>query len=157
MPRRVEFVDTSILCNILDVPGKNQHRSQVAGQLKQKRADGCSLILPVTGVIETGNHIAQLGDGAHRRDRAQRLSALLTLVIEGKAPWVLHSLEWGEDFLRRLLSGGDTNIALEDHCMTGLGLGDLCILTEMAVYRSRVPASVEVAVWTLDATLDAHC
>src|SRR4051794_29126462 len=109
--RRVEFVDTSVLCNLLDIPGKNQDRETVKLQLQQKRATS-DLVLPVTTVIETGNHIAKLKDGQNRRDRAKQLYALLELVINGKAPWVLHTVEWGESFLRQLLSGAGTSVPL---------------------------------------------
>lgn len=154
MARRVEFVDTSILCNLLDVPGKNQHQREIAEELLLKRRQ-CDLILPVTAVIETGNHIAQLPNGHDRRDRAKKLHALLDLVVRGVAPWVLHTVEWGEPFLRELLEGGGTGIGLADHAMSGLGLGDLCILTEREMYRERV-IGVEVGIWTLDGQLKAH-
>ena len=61
--RRVEFVDTSVLCNLLDVPGKNQDRKNVLRALEERRA--CDLILPVTAVIETGqSHRPTLGRSA---------------------------------------------------------------------------------------------
>ncbi|MER5419193.1 hypothetical protein [Streptosporangium roseum] len=103
MARKVEFVDTSVLCNLLNVPGRNQDYEAVARELKEKRQE-CDLILPITAVIETGNHIAQLSDGRVRRDRADKLHTLLGLVITGRAPWVLHTVEWGENFLRSLLA-----------------------------------------------------
>src|SRR5437868_8227625 len=111
MGRRVEFVDTSILCNLLDVPGKNQNYAAVVQELTERNRD-CDLILPVTTIIETGNHIAQLADGRLRRIYADKLSELLRLVIEGRAPWVLHKVEWGADFLRILLDGAGTAITL---------------------------------------------
>ncbi|MFG1750566.1 hypothetical protein [Streptosporangium sandarakinum] len=154
MRRRVEFVDTSVLCNILDIPGKNQSRENVVRQWREEKRD-CDLILPVTAVIETGNHIAQLPDGRIRRDRAEKLQQLLELVITGQAPWVLHTVEWGEGFLRRLLAGAGTGIPFSDHVMAKLGLGDLCILTERELYRSRV-TGVEVGIWTLDGQLHSH-
>ncbi|GAA3136224.1 hypothetical protein [Streptosporangium carneum] len=153
MARRVEFVDTSVLCNILDVPGKNQDRKSVLRELDEKK--GCDLVLPVTTVIETGNHIAQLPDGRVRRDHADRLRALLELVIAGQAPWVLHTVEWGEGFLRSLLAGAGTGMPFSDHVMAKLGLGDLCILTERELYRTRV-VNVEVGIWTLDTQLRSH-
>ncbi|GII53080.1 hypothetical protein Pth03_14690 [Planotetraspora thailandica] len=152
--RRVEFVDTSILCNLRDVPGKNQDREQVQRELRHRKT-ACDLILPVTSVIETGNHIAQLPRGHERRDRADRLSQLLELVISGQAPWVLHTVEWGEGFLRELLTGAGTHTSLTDHATTGLGLGDLCILAERQLYLQRV-TGVEVGIWTLDGQLSAH-
>ncbi|MFC4591467.1 hypothetical protein [Sphaerisporangium corydalis] len=152
--RTVEFVDTSVLCNLLDIPGKNQDRLAVLEELQRKRTAG-DLILPVTTVIETGNHIAQLKDGHHRRDRATRLHELLVLVIDGKAPWVLHTVEWGEGFLRQLLSGAGTKVPFTEHAMSGVGVGDLCILAERALYRQRV-TGVDVLIWTLDRHLGAY-
>ncbi|ACZ84129.1 hypothetical protein [Streptosporangium roseum] len=154
MVRKVEFVDTSILCNLLDVPGRNQDYEAVARELKEKRQE-CDLILPITAVIETGNHIAQLSDGRVRRDRADKLHALLELVITGRAPWVLHTVEWGEDFLHSLLAGAGTGTPFSDHVMAKLGLGDLCILAERELYRTRV-VNVEVGIWTLDTQLRSH-
>ncbi len=154
MVRRVEFVDTSVLCNILDIPGRNQDRESVLRALRDEKRS-CDLILPVTTVIETGNHIAQLSDGRLRRQHADKLSDLLGLVITGQAPWVLHTVEWGEGFLRSLLSGAGTGTPFSDHVMTKLGLGDLCILTERELYRARV-VNVDVGIWTLDAQLRSH-
>ncbi|WP_268246308.1 hypothetical protein [Streptosporangium pseudovulgare] len=39
--------------------------------------------------------------------------------------------------------------------MAKLGLGDLCVLTERELYRSRV-TGVEVGIWTLDGQLPSH-
>ncbi|WP_371780878.1 hypothetical protein [Streptosporangium subroseum] len=39
--------------------------------------------------------------------------------------------------------------------MAKLGLGDLCILAERELYRSRV-TGVEVGIWTLDGQLGSH-
>jgi hypothetical protein len=39
--------------------------------------------------------------------------------------------------------------------MSKLGLGDLCILAERELYRSRV-SGVEVGIWTLDEQLGAR-
>ncbi|MEV4291968.1 hypothetical protein AB0K40_41240 [Nonomuraea bangladeshensis] len=147
-------MDTTVLCNLLDVPGKNQSRAEIVQELAHDKR-GCDLILPVTAVIETGNHIAQLSDGRLRRQYAEKLSQLLELVINGRAPWVLHTLTWGADFLRSLVDGAGTGIPLSDHAMSKLGLGDLCILAERELYRSRV-VGVEVGVWTLDDQLRSH-
>jgi hypothetical protein len=97
----------------------------------------------------------QLSDGRYRRDRADRLSKLLELVINGQAPWVLHTVEWGEGFLRELLTGAGTQTSLIDYATSGLGLGDLCILAESQLYRQRV-TGVDVAIWTLDGQLGAY-
>ncbi|WP_303246553.1 hypothetical protein [Streptomyces sp. NA04227] len=44
----MEFVDTSILCNLLEIPGKSQDREKVIAELRRKRETrDCDLLLPV--------------------------------------------------------------------------------------------------------------
>lgn len=65
----VVFVDSSVLLNLLDVPGKNSDRGGVTAEFKAHAASGVTLIIPMAAVVEVGNHIAQL-PGHDRRDRA---------------------------------------------------------------------------------------
>ncbi|MFI0978902.1 hypothetical protein ACH4SP_18110 [Streptomyces sp. NPDC021093] len=156
MARRVEFVDTSILCNLLEVPGKSQDREKVVEELKRKRGeDACDLLLPVTAVIETGNHIAQLPNGYDRRICAERFDAVLRMVVEGKAPWALNEVEWDAAHLSALLEGGSTGSSLVEHASNQLGCGDLNILIERDRYLART-SGVVAKVWTLDGLLSAY-
>ena len=59
----IVIVDTSILLNILNVPLKNDQRPEVAERLNDHIRKGDQLFLPIATVLETGNHIAQNGDG----------------------------------------------------------------------------------------------
>jgi hypothetical protein len=114
-------------------------------------------VLPLTAVIETGNHIAQVGDGHARRICAQLFATMLEQVAEQRAPFVLHELGWDGAFLRDLLAGGSTATALTDHLATAsMGCGDLSILVERDRYRERVAKGSQVEVWTLDVRLQAH-
>ncbi|MFH9264261.1 hypothetical protein ACH4KN_08360 [Streptomyces sp. NPDC017546] len=156
MARGVEFVDTSILCNLLDVPGKCQDRKQVIAELKSKRERReTDLLLPVTAIIETGNHIAQVSNGRARRSCAERLSGVLTTVIEGKAPWALNEVEWDAAHLRALVNGGSTGSSLIEHACNKLGCGDLNILIERDRYLART-SGVRASIWTLDDLLSSY-
>ncbi|MEW2400403.1 hypothetical protein [Streptomyces sp. NPDC046862] len=156
MARRVEFVDTSILCNLLEVPGKCQDREKVIEELRRKReARDCDLLLPVTAVIETGNHIAQLSDGRQRRTCAERFAGVLQTVVEGKAPWALNEVEWDAAHLSALIEGGSTGSSLVEHACNQLGCGDLNILIERDRYLART-SGVVATVWTLDALLASY-
>lgn len=156
MARRVEFVDTSILCNLLEVPGKCQDRDTVIGELRRKReARDCDLLLPVTAVIETGNHIAQLTDGRQRRMSAEKFAAVLRMVVEGKAPLALNEVEWDAAHLGSLIAGGGTGSSLVEHACNKLGCGDLNILIERDRYVART-SGVTATVWTLDELLSAY-
>ncbi|MEU8524548.1 hypothetical protein AB0C77_02935 [Streptomyces sp. NPDC048629] len=149
-------MDTSVLCNLLGVPGKSQDREKVLKDLKEKRAaSGCDLLLPVTAVIETGNHIAQLSDGYQRHRMAEKFAELLLMVVEGKAPWALNEVEWNAAHLNALVQGGSTGMTLVEHAVSGVGCGDVNILIERDRYLART-SGVEAVVWTLDHGLAAH-
>ena len=90
MGRPVVFVDTSVLCNLLGVPKKAQHREQITAELVERRKTS-DLVLPITAIIETGNHIAQIGDGYGRRECAQMFARFIEMMIARETPWVLHS------------------------------------------------------------------
>lgn len=154
MPR-VEFVDTSVLVNLPDIPFMNDRRAELLGEQQRKQAAGLQLILPVTSVIETGNHIAQLAEGAQRRSCAERFAGLLRLVADRKAPWVLHEVAWDRAFLRELADGGSTRTTLIEHASSKVGCGDLSILVERDRYRAGVASGVSAGIWTLDEALAA--
>src|SRR6266508_6688173 len=73
--RRVEFVDTSILVEFLNVPGRSQHRKQVLAEFKRKRASGTHFVLP-TAAGSPG--VFQPRAPTERNVTVSRHSALLT-------------------------------------------------------------------------------
>ncbi|MGW4713505.1 hypothetical protein [Nocardia sp. NPDC004260] len=152
--RQVVFIDTTILCNLVPVPGRDQHAESVREELKKRIDLDQRFILPITAVIETGNFIAQLSNGGLRRKTAQRLEGILKLICAGKAPWVLHDVPWNRGFLERLLEGADSGADYVTHAQNGVGLGDLCVLAERQSFemRSRIPTTI----WTLDHGLSAY-
>jgi len=154
MAAQVYFIDTSVFCNILPVPGRDQDRVDIVEELK-KRQDYATLILPITTIIETGNFIAQLATGGERRAAAARFVNVLRLICEGKAPWSLHQFAWDLEIVQDLIDGAGTGSGLHEHAEAKVGAGDLTILAEMRSYAHRAsPAKVEV--WSLDAGLAAY-
>lgn len=152
--RPVTFIDTSILCNLVPVPAMDQHANEIKAQMATRLTQGCQFVLPITTVIETGNHIAHLPDGTLRRTTAKKFAEILDLVRRGSAPWVLHDVAWNADFLERFLAGADTDTPYVDHALAKLGAGDLCILTERAAYHQRT--GIRATVWSIDSDLIAH-
>lgn len=154
----VLFVDTSVLCDLLKVPGKCQRHEQVRSELQSLRESGVQLVLPIASVIETGNHIAQAGDGHGdgRRASAKAFVQLLRLTAQGEAPWVLHSVAWDRRMLDLLCDGPGQIGAFVEMAGRGiLGAGDVAILAECELYSSRT-AGVQVSVWTHDQRLAAY-
>lgn len=155
MMTTVTFVDTTVLCNILPVPGRDQDSVEVLKNLKERVAAREILILPVTAIIETGNFIAQVPDGSARRATAEQLIRVVELVIAGKAPWRLHEFEWGVDFLRSIRDGAGSGMTFVQHAVNQVGAGDVCILAERELY-SRRTGITDVRIWTRDTGLGAH-
>ena len=81
------LVDTSIFLNILNVPNRNNERNEILKQFQEYIELGCSFIIPMATVIETGNHIAQNGDGNTRREVAQFFVNTLEKTFTGEAPF----------------------------------------------------------------------
>lgn len=155
MSRRAIFIDTSVLSNLLSVPGKSQDMEKAQQDFLALQEDNSvQFVLPVTTVIETGNHIAQIKNGDMRREVAQRFGKMLESVCEREAPWVLHDFGWGESFLRSFLGGANSQRTWYDLAQERVGGGDLSILVEASMYQNRLQIDCEI--WTYDAGLRAY-
>lgn len=150
----VTFVDTSVLCEILGVPGKNQRHEAVRAEFASREQAGVKFVIPITAVIETGNHIAQAeGD---RRGAAERFVALIRIACESDAPFVVNTAQWDGEFLRELCGGNATGQSFVD--LAGnrqLGAGDVAILVERDRFRSS-GSFEKVDIWTLDEELSSY-
>ena len=148
----VDFLDTSVFVEILDVPFMNEHRAEVLAEMDSRQQAGIRFVLPTATLIETGNHVFQIKDGSARRPCAERFMGLPRKTAGGQAPWVLHERTWDGAFLTALCDGGTTGLHLADHAVRKqLGTGDLSIVAERDLYASRVQAQVRI--WTLEATM----
>ncbi|MFC7581724.1 hypothetical protein ACFQ23_04395 [Schaalia naturae] len=156
MAPSVRFVDTSVLCNILRVPGRDQDHEAVLCQLSTLHQEKASLLIPAAAVVETGNHISHVHNGHERREAAARFEWTLRQTIENTAPWQLNDARWGAVFLADLCDGCGTGAPLTQRVTTNdVGVGDLTILAEAAQYRARSQLS-DVRIWTTDSRLDAY-
>ncbi|MFR9726521.1 hypothetical protein ACL02R_24650 [Streptomyces sp. MS19] len=149
----VDFLDTSVLVEILDIPHRNAHRAGVLSEMDKRLEARTRFVLPTATVIETGNHVFQVKDGATRRTCARSFMNMLVKTARGEAPWVLHERTWDSGFLTSLCEGASTSIDLVEHAARQqLGTGDLSIVAERDLYASRVRADVRI--WTLEAVMD---
>jgi len=154
--KRVEFVDTSVLVEFLNVPGRNENRKQVLTEFKRKRVSGIHFVLPTAAVIETGNHVHHIVEGSQRRRCAHAFAELLRLTAEGKAPWALFEARWDGSFLTRLERGAGTDMDIVEHAVTQcLSCGDLSVLAERNEYRQSVAKGTEVVIWSFDHAMSA--
>jgi hypothetical protein len=151
----VVFVDTSVLCNLLRIPGKAQLQDTVREDLRHRQESGDTFVLPMAAVIETGNHIEQLPEslGDERRRCAQGLTQILLLIAKDTEPWVLVETERNRELLEQFCNGGDSTPAFLEVATQGtLGGGDLTILVERDRYMKSVIGQ-DVVIWTYDQRL----
>ncbi len=144
----VAIVDTSIFCNVLNIPHMNSERTQVIQELKELLGESTNLLLPMAAVYETGNHIAQLTDGRNRRQFAEVFITQVKKAIEGEAPWQVMQLpdiaevgEWLNNF--------------PDSAMRGAGMGDLSIIKEWEK-TIRITPNYRIFIWSLDRDLQGY-
>jgi hypothetical protein len=148
------LIDTSIFLNILDVPSRNQDRDAVVRSFSEYVELGITFILPMASILETGNHIAQNGDGGTRRKVASRFCEAVKGALNGEAPWGISDfpdkneiLTWIGDFPDQAGRNKSSNKTTE-----GTSFGDLSIIKEYEKCCRKF-SMCEVFVWSLDADL----
>lgn len=150
--RSVYFVDTSILCCLLQIPNFcEDHYHIVEEEFDRIGKSNGTMLLPVASILETGNHIAHVGDGNLRRKIAQEFSQYLRDTVNNKAPWTLieSDLSWTADDLRKYAD------EFPDHAMREMGLGDASIIQAFEKYIHRI-RGISVKIWSLDPHLSAY-
>jgi len=142
------LIDTSVFCNILAVPGRDQHRAELMAKHKDYISRHFTFLLPVATIIETGNHVAHCEDGRVRRQTAEKFVQWVMAAIDGEAPWTPTPL-FEMDALKARLAG------FPDFAMRELGLGDLSIMKEWERQCELHPYR-RVFIWSLDGHLGSY-
>ncbi|WP_017326734.1 hypothetical protein [Synechococcus sp. PCC 7336] len=146
--KAVAIVDTSIFCEILQIPGMSSKHNEVVEKLTTLIEEDTNLLLPMAAVYETGNHIAHLADGGYRRKFARLFTEQVQKAMRGEAPWQIMQLpsveeveEWLSDF--------------PDEAMRKVSMGDLSIKKEWEKMRIKTP-NYRVFIWSLDSDLQGY-
>lgn len=145
----IGLVDTTILCNVIRIPGMDSEHGNVLAQLRDYLEQNYTLLLPVATIIETGNHIAQCGNGNQRREAATRFVNLVSKAIEEHIPWTIPKPLFSQDDLAKYLQ------EFPDNAMRGIGLGDLSIIREFHRQCDLLPFR-HIFIWTLDDHLSGY-
>ena len=142
------LIDTSVFCNILCVPNRDQHKKQIAAEFTEFNNNGFMFLLPMATVIETGNQIGRNGSGQDRRSAADRFVRAVNDAINQEAPWALAPLP-DSDAIGTWLAG------FPDFAMQGIGLADVTIIEEYNRQR-QLHKGRRVFIWSLDQHLSSY-
>ncbi len=142
------IIDTTIFCNILGVPKKSQDKEATQNELRFLLNKGTSLLLPMAVIYETGNHIAQNGDGRIRRQTAELFVNQVRDAILGEAPWSVTPMQdttqiesWLSEF--------------PDWAMTETGFADLSII-KIFEQQCELHLARRVFIWSYDKHLKSY-
>lgn len=144
----VVIVDTSVLLNVLDAPAFNQDRAEVFARFKELLDAGANFLLPMAAIFETGDHIADLGDGRQRRRYAELFRDSIREALEGRAPWAPIQFPDSQQLARWLES-------FPDYAMRGPDVSDLSIIKAWEVVCAHHPRR-RVRIWSLDQDLRGY-
>ncbi|WGD30170.1 hypothetical protein AncyloWKF20_20875 [Ancylobacter sp. WKF20] len=154
MGSTVLIIDTSVLCCLLDVPGKetcgsdaDRWNNERVSALLEQRA-GAVRVLPLATIIETGNHISQANGDRH--NVAKRLSAFISSAADGESPWAAFTDQadlWGAENLKELA------LKWPNLAAARTSIGDATI-KDVAEFYARAGYAVEIV--TGDAGLKAY-
>ena len=152
------IIDTTIFLNLMNVPNRNDQKTLVRSDFQTFAASGATFILPMATIIETGNHIAQNGDGGTRRKTAERFCKAVKGAFEGIAPYKPSDspdkhevLTWIDQFPDA--AGKNVKSAIKDE---GTSFGDLSIIAEYNKAITLTHGMVEVFIWSLDGDLQQY-
>lgn len=145
----VILVDTSVLCELLEVPTRASSPAVHQQQLVRFSEEGATLLLPMATLIETGNHIAQNGHEAQRRKVATDFVALVEGALSGQGkPFATASFP-NEVTVKRWLAIFPAEASRNAQRRKGIGLGDVSILDEFD-RQCRLNPRRPVRIWSLD-------
>jgi hypothetical protein len=150
------LIDTSVFLNFLNVPNCNQDRALVLQEFQIYAESDCTFLLPMATIIETGNHIAQNGNGTMRRKTALHFVEVVEAGLKGEAPWSLTEFPTTTEILKWIRNFPDRagqNKAPGKY--QGTSFGDLSIIEEFNKLCKRFPMR-EVFIWSLDSDLSGY-
>lgn len=147
----VRFMDTSIVMNLLEIPNMCSDAVTVKEEF-HKAIDGKeTLILPMSTIIESGNHIAHIADGTIRREKALKFQEFLRKTAEEEAPWTLYGVELTkEDLLILAEQFPDKALQMK------MGIGDMSIIRFYEKYKEVTPAVGQIMIWSTDGHLSGY-
>jgi hypothetical protein len=150
------LIDTCVFLNLLNVPNRNKDHEKVMEDFKIYVELGCIFLLPMATIIETGNHIAQNGDGNIRRKTAQRFTEQVKAAFNGESPWTPCQFPQTDEILSWIdqfpdLAGKNKT----DKKPEGTSFGDLSIIQEYRKACIRF-SMTEVFIWSTDSDLKMY-
>lgn len=148
MDKEYILIDTSVMVEILNVPQKANNPQKVMAQFIRKSKAGCSFFIPFATILETGNHIAQNGDGRQKYECARHFVDLIEKSLAGITPFRVLQFFTQKD-LREWLQ------EFPNSAKRGESFGDFSIQKDLLRLHELSPRE-DISIWTLDGHLNSY-
>lgn len=139
------IVDASVFLELLDVPGFNSNRASIHSEYEKRLERRDSFHLPMAAVVETGNHIVDVPNGAHRRRCAAEFCDRIQSTLDPRSAWVVVPMLRPDEFREWVQS-------FPDRATERISLVDSMLIQLWEKTRRRFHMS-RVAIWSLDEKL----
>ena len=143
MSNCVHFVDTSVLVELLDIPNRNTHHDEVKAEYEELARNGDAFILPISVLVETGNHIAH--SPSLRYELGEKFK---NLILSKNQFEVLPTIS--NEALETILSDFPT------YASAGTGFGDRSIVAQFEEYWQTKQPIGHIRIWSLDDHLASY-
>ncbi|MEO5333599.1 MAG: hypothetical protein H7839_16425 [Magnetococcus sp. YQC-5] len=144
------LIDTCVLLNIFNVPMYNDKYTDIFNEFNNLINHRNIFLLPMATIFETGNHIANLTDGGHRRKWSHIFVNTIKQTHQGVAPW--RAIEFPKLDDKDIINWLDEFPGM---AMSGCGFSDLSIIKDWEKMCKLHPLS-EVRIWSIDTHLSGY-
>ncbi|HEX4421830.1 MAG TPA: hypothetical protein VH165_28155 [Kofleriaceae bacterium] len=142
------IVDTSILVELLNFRGLASNHEGVVDEFAKRQQAGEEFLLPLAVLVETGNHVAHIPDGAARRRSADDFIRFASASLGGELPFTPTPLPATADIAAWLSD-------FPDHAMRGIGLADRSLIALWETHRQLHPQR-RIYLWSQDRELACY-
>lgn len=145
----VHFVDTSVLVELLNIPGMNDRHEQAKAEYESLVVNQDTFVIPIAVLVETGNHIGQIADGGKRYEISDKFSKIIKKAICSEDHWNVVP-ELPVSVLENMMS------SFCDWTKNRSGFGDMSIVEQFEDYWKKRQPIGKMRIWSFDTHLSAY-
>ena len=145
----IVIIDTSVLLNLLDVPGRNRESEQVAAQFREFSTQNARFLLPFAVIIETAGFIKRVRDTGQRREVAKRFTCAITAPSRNSEHFIGSTSYPDQDDFEKWIKD------FPDYAARDIDLTDLLIIRIWENAKNVAPDD-RVQIWSLDQDLTGY-
>ena len=145
----IHFIDTSVLVELLNVPGKNETYEETKLEYELLVENGDMFVLPIAVLIETGNHIAHIADGNTRHRIAKLFTDIIKKAVDMEDNWSVIP-EISTAILESIIRD------FPAQALAQTGFGDTSIVKQFDDYWINRQPIGEMRIWSKDHHLQSY-